>query len=179
VEGKMWDRATDKDSGLTHARVRELFRYNPFTGSLIRRVSITGKAMKGTIAGSFHKSSGYLVLGIDRRKTLFHVHRLIWFYMTGRWPISQVDHIDRNQLNNKWTNLREANNGQSKLNTRLNRNNTSGVRGVHFHSSEDIWMATISIDGKRKFLGRFETFEEAAAVRMKAEKEIYGEFSTL
>src|SRR5882672_12644481 len=115
----MWDRATDKDSGLTHVRVRELFRYNPFTGSLIRRVSITGKAMKGTIAGSFHKSSGYLVIGIDsyKHRQLFAVHRLVWFYMTGEWPKSQLDHKDRNPLNNKWENLREATNGQNKLNT--------------------------------------------------------------
>lgn len=167
----MWDRASDKNSGLTHARVRELFRYNPFTGSLIRRVSITGKAMKGVIAGSLHKGSGYLVLGIDRRKTLFHVHRLVWFYMTGKWPTSQIDHIDRNPLNNRWSNLREATNGQSKLNTRF--------RGVYFHNKECVWMATININEKRKFLGRFKTLEEAAAVRMKAEKEVYGEFSTL
>jgi hypothetical protein len=56
---------------------------------------------------------------------------------------------------------------------KLNKNNTSGVRGVYpVKKNGEIvaWVAQIKFKGKMKYLGTFDTLEEAAAVRKEAEK---------
>ena len=55
----------------------------------------------------------------------------------------------------------------------LNRNNTSGVRGV-YPTRNGKWAAQIGFKGRKKYLGRFETVAEAAEVRREAE-EMYDE----
>ena len=54
-------------------------------------------------------------------------------------------------------------------------NNTSGVRGVYPLKRTGKWAAQIQFKGKKKFLGSFDTIEEAAAARKKAE-EVYEDF---
>ena len=56
---------------------------------------------------------------------------------------------------------------------KLNKNNTSGVRGVYPVKKKgeiDAWVAQIYFKGKMKYLGRFQTLEEAANARKDAEK---------
>ena len=47
---------------------------------------------------------------------------------------------------------------------RVQRRNTTGLRGVHLDRSRGKWLAVVTIEGKRKNLGRYTTAEEAAAV---------------
>lgn len=58
--------------------------------------------------------------------------------------------------------------------TRLGRgrHNTSGAKGVSFIPQRNRWQAYIDIDGKRKSLGKFQTFESAAAARKTAEQQL-------
>lgn len=51
-------------------------------------------------------------------------------------------------------------------------NNTSGYRGVSRHSKLDKWVANISFNGKRIYLGLFDDTDDAIKARKKAE-EIY------
>ena len=55
-------------------------------------------------------------------------------------------------------------------------NNTSGIRGVHYRESRQKWVATIGFQGKQRYIGSYDTVEEAAAARAKAEEEIYHPF---
>jgi len=103
-------------------------------------------------------------------------HRLAWLYMTGEWPLIVVDHIDRNGLNNAWSNLRAATKSQNAANSSHPITNTTGFKGVSLCKIGK-FRATIRIDGRQKWLGRFSTAEEAARAYRDAAIEKSGEYA--
>lgn len=84
---------------------------------------------------------------------------------------NEVDHIDRNGLNNCRMNLRKATRRQNAFNRKM-KNNTSGHVGVNFHHGK--YQASIRNNGKLEYLGRYKTLEEAAQVYLSKRKEIVG-----
>lgn len=103
-------------------------------------------------------------------------HRLAWFYTYGRWPTHQIDHINRNRADNRLCNLREATCAQNAWNTEHARRTRPGGRGSHFHLATGLWLSSITANGKKIYLGYFQTSEEAAAAYAEAAKTIHGEF---
>lgn len=97
--------------------------------------------------------------------------------MTGRDPQHFVDHIDGDKLNNKWANLREADNGQNKQNGSLYRNNRSGVKGVCWDASHKAWRAYIGVNGVQRKLGRFKSINDAASAVAAERERLHGEFA--
>jgi len=97
------------------------------------------------------------------------LHRFINYTPKG----SDTDHVDRNPLNNCCTNLRSVTRQLNLRNRAVQKNSSSGVRGVFFHSRDKYWTASIRIDRKLKWLGKFSTKEEAVRAREDADKE-YG-----
>lgn len=158
-------------SELTHARVREVLDYDEETGVLIWKKQLAHRAKAGTVAGS-KLGNGYREIRVDNVKYL--AHRLIWFWMTGKWPNGQVDHIDLNRSNNSWANLRIATHGQNVYNSGLRRNNTSGHKGVI--RRKYAWHARIMANRKLHLLGDFKTKEEAIKAYQDAAKRLHGEF---
>ena len=75
-----------------------------------------------------------------------------------------VDHINHDTYDNRKENLRICT-------PKENSHNRSKQGGVHRH--RDKWKATISINGKRTYLGVYNTYEEALKVRKEAEKQYY------
>lgn len=88
-----------------------------------------------------------------------------------------VDHIDGNTLNNRRSNLRLATYTQNAQNTTRSPANTSGVVGVTWEARKKVWRADISMSGKGKFLGHFDTLEDAVAARRAAAARFFGEFA--
>jgi len=82
----------------------------------------------------------------------------------------EIDHIDRNKLNNQRENLRAVTRSQNCHNADLRSNNISGHRGVFFDQERQKWCAFLTINGIRMRLGRYNTIEEAIAVRESAER---------
>jgi len=109
-------------SALTHARLTEVLFYCPETGIFrhidrpVRRsygdVQINLR-FSGKIAGTINKH-GYRIISLDNRK--YKAHRLAWFYVHGRWPVDQIDHINRCPGDNRLVNLREASPSLNSLN---------------------------------------------------------------
>lgn len=95
-------------------------------------------------------------------------HRVIWKLMTGEDAV-EVDHIDGDRSNNRWSNLREVSSAGNNRNAAMRSDNTSGVVGVVWHKRERKWMAGTSIGGKYQFLGLFDSFDDAVAARKAAE----------
>lgn len=87
------------------------------------------------------------------------------------------DHIDRNELNNRKSNLRPCTPLENSRNKNILRSNKSGFIGVWWDCRRNKWEAYIKVDGKKKHLGRFADKDNAIKTRLKAEKEYYKEFA--
>lgn len=158
---------------LTSERLRGVLDYDPDTGLFTRRLS-RGCVKSGTIAGTAN-ADGYLKIAVDGRD--YSAHRLAWLYMTGEWPVDQIDHRDRNRANNRWGNLREATHAQNGRNLSRRSDNTSGRSGVSWDKDTGKWRARIRIDGADRHLGLFTSLDAATAVRRDAEFHFFGAFS--
>lgn len=91
---------------LTFQRLHQLLHYFPHTGYFMWIASATnGDYNFGDIAGTVN-SHGYRIIGIDNLD--YRSGRLAWFYMLGKWPEFEIDHIDGNRLNDMWDNLRDV-----------------------------------------------------------------------
>jgi hypothetical protein len=90
-------------------------------------------------------------------------------------PAVHIDHRDRNGLNNCRSNLRACTPTQNSCN-RARWTGKSSYRGVHKHR-EGKWEAGIRVDGKRIYLGLFESDVAAALAFDKAARELRGEFA--
>lgn len=86
----------------------------------------------------------------------------------------QVDHINRNVLDNRKCNLRPVSCFQNSLNKRLSTRNISGVKGVSPTKSNK-WKAYITKNQQHINLGTFEKFDDAVKARKEAEIIYFGE----
>lgn len=155
-----------KKEKLTYERVHELFNYNPETGIVTWIKPTSNRVKQGSTAGSIN-SLGYFKIGVDYKTYL--LHRLAFLWMEGFFPENGLDHIDRDRLNNKWTNLREASQQCNIRNCNIFKSNTSGIIGVGWHKQTRKWRASIMVSGKDIHIGLFNTKIEAAQARWEAE----------
>lgn len=157
-------------------RLRELLAYDPLTGEFRWRVG-RKRAPMGALAGG-KTSHGYIRIGVDMGGQQY-AHRLAWLYMTGEWPSCEVDHINGDKSDNRWSNLRGVSSTINKQNKRRPQsNNKSGFLGVSLNSSRkncpSKWLAQICLPGgKRRFLGNFKTPEEAHEAYLKAKRSLH------
>jgi HNH endonuclease len=103
-------------------RLRSALNYNPSTGEwtwLVRK----GRRRVGDSAGTLNWRNGRRYLKFEQHQLL--AYRWAWFYMTSRWPI-EIDHIDRNCLNDKWDNLREVSHSENIANSSLKNDPITG-----------------------------------------------------
>ena len=94
-----------------------------------------------------------------------------FLYMTGAFPLEQVDHQNGIRDDNRWINLRAVSFEENRRNHKTQRNNTSGVPGVSWDNKISSWVARIGAGGKRVVLGTFDDFDKAIEVRLSAELE--------
>lgn len=161
------------DVEITAAELRRLLDYDQETGVFTWKVQRTGSVKIGSPAGRRNKR-GYILIGLYRRKHMGH--RLAWLHVHGEWPPNEIDHINNNPSDNRLANLRLATSSQNKVNTRLQSNNTSGVKGVYWNTSHRRGQARISVNGTRLNLGSFDNIEDAAKAYQRAAIENFGPF---
>lgn len=89
----------------------------------------------------------------------------------------EVDHINRNGLDNRKENLRYCIKGRNAWN-RVHPNET-GFKGVGFRARRNRYIARIMHEGIREEIGSFKTPEEAARAYDKRARELHGEFAAL
>lgn len=153
------------------ARLKDVLHYDPGTGLFRWLKQLSNKAPVGAIAGTTDVH-GYVVIGIDCGE--YKAHRLAWFYMTGAMPGSEVDHRDTDPSNNKWPNLRLLSHMANSQNSRRPRiNNKTGLLGVHLCKATGRYRASITVDGKCKQLGRFDTPLLAHAAYVNAKRKMH------
>ena len=159
---------------ITVERARELLEYDPVTGIMRRRITCGSRGKAGTVVGS-PGTKGYLTVRLDGQ--LYLVHRLAWLIVKGEWPPAQIDHENTIKSDNRFTNLRPATNQQNHGNVPLYANNTSGIKGVGWDKKRKAWAAYITIDCKKKNLGRFKEKTAAADAYRTASIAHFGEFA--
>lgn len=158
---------------ITQARLRKLLAYNPKTGLFRWRVAKSRCIKVGQIAGTLHSGGIYWQIAIDGRAYL--AHRLAWLYVYGYMPL-ELDH--KNGHSDAIANLRLCTSVQNHGNTRKQRRNTSGYKGVSFDKSRSKYRVYVGrVYVGRQFIGRFDTVKEAASVYATKAREYFGEFA--
>lgn len=106
-------------------------------------------------------NSGYAVHKWSRRGDTGHI--LLHRFIVGAIPDGMaVDHINRNRLDNRRANLRVVTRSENALNSNKRRGSTSKHKGVS--RVGDRWQVVVRIDGKLKWVGKYDTEAEAAAI---------------
>jgi hypothetical protein len=91
---------------------------------------------------------------------------------------SYYDHINRNPLDNRKSNLRKATDKENSTNRKIRIDNTSGVTGVSFDKRRGKWWAfVVGNDKKVVSLGYFINKDDAIRARLQGEIKYYGEFA--
>jgi len=153
------------DTMLTKKQVRRIFIYKD--GVLFWRISPSQSTNKGDVAG-YSYNNGYWRTKIKDK--LYCNHRIIFLYQNGYMP-RFIDHIDGNKLNNRIENLRECTKNQNCHNSKISKNNTSGVKGVTWSKAAKSWQAKIQINGKRVYVGYFKNIKDAG-IAIRAERAL-------
>ena len=122
----------------------------------------------GSQAGSFD-AYGYGQIRINR--CIYKEHRLVWLYLTGKFPDDQIDHKNHLRRDNRFENLRSVNDIENNKNRSMQKNNTSGFVGVSFNKLTKKWESYITVGKKRKQIGYFSKLEDAILSRKSANIE--------
>lgn len=152
--------------------VREHYFYEPESGKLLRTKRTNGKLLDPPERAGVKGSIGYRVVRIHPHT--YSEHELIWLWMTGSHKQGHMDHIDGVRDNNKWENLRVVPQKINNQNVRsAQRNNKTGLLGVSYSQGRKKYKAQITVDGRNKCLGEFETPIEAYAAYLGAKRQYH------
>jgi hypothetical protein len=144
---------------ITPEELKRRLHYDPETGIFTWRRGIRRGKRAGGL-GSNSRGHRYWVIGLEGKNiTKTPASHVAYCYMTGEWPIEEMDHLNRIATDDRWENLRAVTRAQNEWNKDRYRNNKSGVKGVYFRNGK--WIAGIRRNGVRRILGRFSTVQEA------------------
>jgi len=152
------------------------FNYNPQTGQVTwkYRPDVPSKInarFAGKPAGHVNQE-GYLWLEWTENSVRIRhpAAIIIWFIQTGEWPQSEVDHENRIPLDNRWENLRAATRSEQTQN-RERRKPLPLPIGVAQKGKR--FQAAIAVNKKWRYLGTFDTADEAHEAYLKARRDLH------
>ena len=133
-------------------------------------------------AGSINTNQdGYkkfiIMIRYNKKQYNLTISRVVLFLKNGYLTEGKIiDHIDGNSLNNIVTNLREVTPSQNQHNRSINKNNTSGHKGVYWEKLIKKWRVRIKLKRKNHDFGFYENLEEAVQVMISERSRLHGEF---
>jgi hypothetical protein len=155
---------------LTQQILQDLLNYDPDSGIWTWRNPLPRSKMKpGDLAGRI-TSHGRRQIRIA--SGFYYSARLAFLYMTGDWPVDQVDHINRIRDDDRWINLREATQSQNSFN-RTWCEASGEMRGITVCG----WQYAVKIGNT--YLGLFPGLDLAKTARDEALQILGGSFTNL
>lgn len=148
--------------------IKEKFEYRD--GNLYWREG-NGRKSGRLIGGG---KSLYKVCAVNR--VTYYQHRLIFLYHYGYMP-KYLDHINNDRHDNRIENLRAVSARQNQHNRSINKNSTSGVKGVFWHKPAGKWMAQVRCDSKIYYGGLHDNIHDAAQAIKEMRKKLHGKFA--
>ncbi|MDU6435210.1 MAG: HNH endonuclease [Pantoea sp.] len=155
------------------SEILRCFSYSAETGEIYRMVTKRKRDTPGQRAETTCGTGHLQVKVLGRR---IQAHRMAWFLFYGTWPAGEIDHINGVKTDNRIENLRDCSKSDNQCNRGMNRNNSSGYKGVYLHKKSGKWMARIGRQGKSYGLGYFSTPQEAYSAYCAAASNLHGEF---
>lgn len=122
----------------------------------------------------WYKHRNYFEAKVRSTDKHISLHKLVMDDLENNYDI---DHINTDaHYDNRKCNLRIVSRSENNRNKKIQKNNTSGVSGVHYNKTKDVWRATININ-KKHYQYDFKSFEEAVSKRKEMELKYYGDYS--
>jgi hypothetical protein len=103
----------------------------------------------------------------DSKQITISMHRVLC------WSLEFVDHVNRNTMDNRKSNLRAATMAQNARNRKTC--SMYGLKGIHPNGNK--WVSRIRVNGISIYLGNFDTPEQANAAYVSAAEAHYGQFA--
>lgn len=123
---------------------------------------------------TYNAGMHYIRIYNAKTKERHLLHRYIMRAGSGDY----IDHRNRNHLDNRRSNLRVCKHTENMRNRKLHSSSKSGYKGVRFDKQRNLWRASITVDGKTIWLGRFTTPQLAAQAYDKASRRFHGVYSS-
>lgn len=154
----------DAETGIFHWRPRPIAMFKATAGrTAAHNCNSWNAGWANRQAFTSRHSAGYLVAGVNGKK-LF-AHRVAWALVTGKWPDHEIDHVNGDRGDNRFSNLRDVTTEQNARNKRPHPLNTSGMAGVRWNAERSKWTASAHVRGRFVHLGVFEDLRDAKAAR--------------
>ena len=144
---------------ITQEKLKEILEYNKDTGIFIWKITVGARVRAGSRAGRFDNSTGYI--RIKFKGKTYYAHRLAWLFINGKMPNDEIDHKNRNKIDNRIKNLREVTHQENCKNRGLRKDNISGMVGVTWNKISKKWQVHTYENKKLKHLGLFKNKEDA------------------
>lgn len=162
-------------------RLRQHLLYDPQSGILtwldrpFIRACVNART-RFQVAGK--TSDGYvrITITVDGVECYLLGHRIAWALMLGEWPSEEIDHRDRDGLNNRWVNLRPASSQENKFNTG-GWTRKELPKGVFVHPQREGFFSSCRHNGKNNYLGTFSTPDAAKVAYDRFASSFQGEFA--
>lgn len=153
--------------------LKDFMDYNPDTGIFTWKKYRCQTAIAGQQVNC-KDQKGYVIFGWKRH--YYRAHHVAWWWVTGKMPQGEIDHVNNVRHDNRFINLREASSTQNNHNRLRPITNTRGVKGVNWHKHQGKWVARITVNGARISLGYYHSLEMAEQAMRDAREFYHGEF---
>jgi hypothetical protein len=126
---------------------------------------------------SFHETAhGYIQCSLTCGGVEMEMwqHRMVWYAHNQEWDIwdtsrnNSIDHRNQNKKDNRIENLRKATHSENEQNI--------NHKGCFFKKNRNKWYAQIQLNGKRKHIGSYDTYEEAHEAYLQAKRILHPYF---